>query len=191
MKEIREKNEQKDSFFFQRKQLRRGKIMKKYWLFMIFIFILGSLSACSIPNERTSQTQTLQYIEYASSFIDKQNVLNETFNTYFNDEEKMEKAHEFLKNTYIPAFLSFQKEAKDIYLPNKDIKDIHTLYIRILTKQLAVYRLYLSSLEQQNSDSFKEANNQRKEVNALLESYRKRLAAIAKQNHITLSEVDS
>jgi len=149
------------------------------------------LCACSIPNQRTSQTQLSQYIGYASSFIDKQNTLNHQFDLFFNQEKDRERAEEFLKNSFIPAFISFQKEVNAIYLPNPEIKDIHTLYIRILNKQLAAYRLHLSALEQQDPASFEEANKEIKENNELMKSYEKRLQSLAKKHHLTLLEVNS
>lgn len=165
--------------------------MKNFLIGLLLCSIVFSLSACSIPNERTSQTQISQYIEYASSFIDKQNTLNHQFDLFFNDEKNREQAEDFLKHSYIPAFVSFQKEAKSIYLPNPEIKDIHTLYIRIINKQIAAYRLHLSALENQDKNSFQEANEEIKENNELMKSYKKRLQSLAKKHHLTLMEVSS
>lgn len=170
---------------------------KKVGLAVLALTLL--LAGCQEQVEKTTETvkevvkeKTVGSNEM-NAFIDETNIILEAteaselaYESEFVQREDDEKAMAYLKDVYLPQYLSFVEEAQSIAITLPDIDELRNEFIAMLQKNIEGTNKIIEAYETENDALYDEADALYEERSVLGDAYNENVVQLAKKYKILL-----
>ena len=139
--------------------------MKNKFVLLLICLIITAIGVYYFMNDLNKENYTKEFKEEMKTYVVQLNNWSETESDIAEDynkkvvqkagEEKV-RAYDYLKTNIIERTEILKKEITDYKEKEKQTKELKEKYVKILDKQLEIYKMYDQAFEEQDEKKFEE-----------------------------------